>query len=70
MAAKKSLNFILPDDQMGAYLEADTSLVFAGLAKHWQDLERQVERLGFGEKYFVSQAKSVRGGVTRVTPVH
>jgi hypothetical protein len=68
MSARKPLSFILSDDQMRVYLAANRSLVFEGLAMHWQEVERQVERLGYGEKYFVSRTKGVRGDLTKVTP--
>ena len=65
----KTFNSILADEEMRAYLENDSPLVFEGMAKNWQLIERQVERLGFGDKYFVSQAMGLRGQLTKVTPV-
>ena len=68
MSATKTFNSMLPDDQMREYLATGNSLVFDGLAQQWQDVERQVERLGFGERYFVSQRKGIHGDLTKVTP--
>ena len=34
----------------------------------WQQIEQQIERLGFGEDYFVTQIKARRGKLTKVTP--
>lgn len=64
----KSFNYILSDDKMRTYLKAQTRLLFEGLARDWQKVEQQVERLGFGEKYFVSQAKSAKRNHSKVTP--
>lgn len=59
---------MLPDEQMRVHLATGDSLVFEGLAQQWQDVERQVERLGFGELYLVSQRKGIHGDLTKVTP--
>lgn len=50
----------LSDDQMRTQLRAGATLVFDGL-KQWQTVERQVERLGFGEVYLVSGPCGQRG---------
>ena len=59
---------MLPDEKMRAHLESDHSLIFTGLSKNWQEVEKQVERLGFGEKYFVSRVQGVHGDHTKVAP--
>jgi hypothetical protein len=69
MTLWQSFNAILPDDQMRACLETGATLVFDGLGKEWQAVERQVERLGFGDTCFVFRAKGRHGDLTKVTPV-
>jgi len=59
---------VLPDDQMRAQLRDGATLVFKGLEK-WQAVERQVERLGFGEVYLVSQTSGRHGELTKVRPL-
>ncbi len=56
----------LEDDEMRTLLEKRETIVFRGLGREWQQIERQVERLGFGESYIVSQRGS-RDGDTRVS---
>ncbi len=53
---------------MSAHIEKKNTLLFKGLGREWQQIERQVERLGFGEVYVVSQRGS-RHGSTKVTPL-
>ena len=48
---------LLSDDELLAHLERGDSITFEGLALEWQQIERQVERLGFGDQYAVSRAK-------------
>jgi hypothetical protein len=67
--AKHTFSFILSDDQMRAHLRNGSTLLFKGLERDWQTLERQVERLGFGELYLVSRTSSRRGDLTKVSPV-
>lgn len=57
MAAEIKLDVsrILRDEELAEHLRQRHTLVFKGLGKEWQEIERQVERLGFGEVYFVSQ---------------
>jgi len=35
----------------------------------WQEIERQIERLGFEDSYLVTQVSTNRGKMTKVTPV-
>lgn len=66
--AKQSFDCVLPDDQMREQLKRGETFRFT-LGSKWQEIEQQIERLGFGDDYFVSQIK-VRGGkMTKVTPV-
>lgn len=57
---------LIPDEQMRAHLEKQETLIFKGLTREWQDIERQVERLGFGDLFVVSQRAS-NGGSTKVS---
>jgi len=59
---------LLSDDEMRAHLERTETVVFSGMSREWQQIERQVERLGFGESYFVLLRKGVRGGTIKVAP--
>ena len=43
----------LPDDDLRAELESGDTICFMGRIR-WQEVERQVERLGFGDVYMVS----------------
>jgi hypothetical protein len=49
---------LLSDDELRSHLERGDSLVFQGLTEGWQQIEAQVERLGFGNGYGVSRGKS------------
>jgi hypothetical protein len=69
MSAKHTFSFILSDDQMRTHLRSGSTLIFKGLERDWQTVERQVERLGFGEVYLVSRTSGRRGDLTKVTPV-
>ena len=56
------------------HLERGESIGFTGPAPHWQDIEEQIERLGFGGAYAVS--RTGKGGgkgeedLIRVSPLH
>jgi hypothetical protein len=45
---------VLTDAELCRELQARETICFVGLDLQWQELERQVERLGFGELYIVS----------------
>ncbi len=66
MAAPVIYTRPLEDEKMRTLLEKRETIVFKGLGREWQRIERQVERLGFGELYIVSQRGS-RDGDTRVS---
>lgn len=65
---------LLSDEELRPHLERGDTVLFKGMPKSWQEIERQVERLGFGDEYSVS--RSSRAGaareqdVTRLSPVH
>ncbi len=65
---------LLSDDELRPHLERGDSVAFTGLAKAWQEIESQVERLGFGTHYAVSRARKAAAAgeqeVIRVSPVH
>ena len=58
----------LNDQEMSTHLENQDTLLFKGMGREWQQIERQVERLGFGDRYAVSQL-SGRQSVTKVSPL-
>ncbi len=68
MAAMVHCSFVPSDAEMRAHLEQGNSLFFPGMGREWEKLERQVERLGFGEVYFVSRTKGLRGDCAKVRP--
>ncbi len=55
------------DDQMHPHLENRDTLLFKGLGREWQQIEKQIERLGFGDAYLVSQVGS-RSSSAKVSP--
>jgi len=64
--AAQCFDCLLSDDEMLVQLQRGEAFVFK-LAK-WQVIERQIERLGFDDFYFVTQVDSGRGKLTKVTP--
>lgn len=66
--AKQCFDSLLPDDQMREQLKRGETFCFS-FGNNWQEIEQQIERLGFGDNYFVSQIKARRGKMTKVTPV-
>jgi hypothetical protein len=44
----------LTDAELRPQLEALDTILFVGHRLQWQEIERQVERLGFGDLYIVS----------------
>ena len=69
MSAKQTFSYILSDDQMRSHLQSGNTLLFEGLADDWETVERQIERLGFGDTYLVSLVKGRGGDLTKVMPV-
>lgn len=61
------LGDLLADLELQPHLERGDTLVFKNLGAKWQAIERQIERLGYGELFFVSQLGP--GLHTKVTPV-
>jgi hypothetical protein len=62
---------LLKDEEIQLHLNAGHAIAFVGLADKWKELDRQVERLGFGDLYAVSLSKKRRSdpGFIRVSPV-
>jgi hypothetical protein len=64
---------LLNDEELRPHLERGDVVAFKGLGREWEQIERQVERLGFGDAYAVS--RSTRAGapgeeaIIRVSPV-
>ena len=63
----------LRDEELLPHLERGDTIAFTDAVKSWQDIERQVERLGFGDNYAVSRGSKPdpagRQSHTRVTPL-
>jgi hypothetical protein len=60
----------LGDEELRSHLERGDTITFTDVVKEWQDIERQVERLGFGDNYAVSLgSKPDPAGVQRHTKV-
>jgi hypothetical protein len=64
--AAQCFDSLLSDDQMLAQLQRREA--FSLKVSKWQLIERQIERLGFGEFYIVTQVEAGHGKLTRVTP--
>jgi hypothetical protein len=45
----------LRDEELLPHLERGDTIIFTEAVKHWQDIEGQVERLGFGDNFGVSR---------------
>jgi hypothetical protein len=64
---------LLSDEELRPHLERRDVVAFKGVGREWEEIERQVESLGFGDAYAVS--RSSRAGVPgeqviiRVSPV-
>jgi hypothetical protein len=64
----------LNDQELRLHLQRGDSIAFTDAVRDWKSIERQVERLGFGNDYAVSRAsRPDPAGLqchTRVTPLH
>ena len=60
----------LSDDELRPQLEAMATVLFDGQTVEWDEIEQQVERLGFGDLYIVSctQGRSGNGIKIRLKP--
>jgi len=63
----------LNDQELRSHLEDGDTITFSDAVKEWEEIERQVERLGFGSHYAVSRGSRPQlAGLqrhTRVTPL-
>jgi len=67
MTTRLDCTCLLRDEELSDHLRKGHTLLFKGLGKEWQEIERQVERLGFGETYFVSQLEGHESS-TKLSP--
>jgi hypothetical protein len=62
---------LLDDAELRSHLERGDTVAFENLARDWEKIERQVERLGYGDTYAVSRtSKPSAPGQIRLSPVH
>jgi len=59
----------LSDEELLPHLLSQNQLVLKVPGLRWQEVERQVERLGFGESFFVAETEGTRGRCCRIDPV-
>ncbi len=64
---------LLSDDDLRPYLERGDTVLFKVTPKDWHQIERQVERLGYGDDYAVSRTTRSAPGreqdIIRVSPL-
>ncbi len=58
---KHTYDRLLSDDELRPHLERGDAVAFQGLGGEWEEIEQQVERLGFGDAYAVCRTKRVGG---------
>jgi hypothetical protein len=64
---KVILTIPLRDEDLRCQLASGNTLLFVGERIDWQKLERQVERLGFGEDYLVSARQGRAANAVRIS---
>jgi hypothetical protein len=57
----------LTDEELRPQLEAGATIYFDGQTIQWQEVERQVERLGFGDLYIVSSTQGPLGNNCKIS---
>jgi hypothetical protein len=57
---------LMTDEELRQQLEARDTIFFVGGDVNLQKVERQVERLGFGELYIVSATQRPQTGATKI----
>ncbi len=57
----------LADEELRPQLEAGATIYFDGQTIQWQEVERQVERLGFGDLYSVSSTQGPLGNNCKIS---
>lgn len=72
-AMKHTYDRLLSDEELRPHLERGDTVLFKAMPKAWHEIERQVERLGYGDDYAVSRTTKSGPGpaqdVTRVSPL-
>ena len=63
---KHSYTQPLADEELRSRLEAKDTILFEGQTVRWQEIEHQVERLGFGDLYIVSTSRGAAGTSARI----
>jgi len=68
---KRTVIGLVSDEELRAWLQARETVLLVGKDIEWRDVERQVERLGFGEDFVVcaAQARTSETATVRVEPV-
>ena len=59
----------MTDAELRQRLEAKDTLFFVGEEANWQSIERQIERLGFGDMYVVSSTRGRNSSRIVVRPM-
>lgn len=57
----------LADEELRQQLEAGATIIFEGQTVQWHEIERQVERLGFGNLYVVSATQGPPGDNSKIS---
>jgi hypothetical protein len=57
----------LSDDELRPQLEAMATIMFDGQTVEWEEVDRQVERLGFGDLYIVSCTQGRSGNDAKIS---
>ena len=65
---KHTYTQLLTDDELRPHLEAKDTILFRNITIRWQHIERQVERLGFEERCWVSFTSGKDGDACKVVP--
>ncbi|HTL54113.1 MAG TPA: hypothetical protein VL361_00485 [Candidatus Limnocylindrales bacterium] len=63
---KRTHSAPLTDDELRSMLEARDVVSFVGQPVRFEDIERQVERLGFGDLYMVSATQGTHTSVAKI----
>jgi|APCry1669188910_1035180.scaffolds.fasta_scaffold23276_2 hypothetical protein len=70
---KRLYTRLLRDDELRLRLESGDTIVFHDLSREWENIERQVDRLGYGSLYATSRFRrsgtSSQQDVVRVSPI-
>ncbi len=59
---------LLSEEELRRHLEARDTVILRDCPVRWQELEREVERLGFGDLFVVSSTKGERGQTCKIRP--